>query len=110
MMNYSLKETRMKRLPLALALALPAIGAHAQAPDALQVRGWAGGCANCHGTNGQSQPGTAALAGMNRDDIVRKMMDFKNGRQSATVMHQLSKGYTDEQIAAIAAYFAAQKR
>jgi sulfide dehydrogenase cytochrome subunit len=29
---------------------------------------------------------------------------------SATVMHQLAKGYSDEQIAAIAAYFAAQKR
>lgn len=100
----------MKRLPIALALLLPAIGIHAQAPDALQVRSWAAGCANCHGTNGQSEPGTAALAGMNREALIRKMMDFKNGRESATVMHQLSKGYTDEQIAAIAGYFAAQKR
>lgn len=100
----------MKRFALALAMALPAIGAHAQPPDPLQVRSWAGGCANCHGTNGHSQPGTAALAGMNRDALIRKMMDFKNGREPATVMHQLSKGYTDEQIAAIAGYFAAQKR
>jgi cytochrome c553 len=28
----------------------------------------------------------------------------------ATVMHQISKGYTDPQIEQIAAYFAAQKR
>lgn len=104
----------MKGFPfaLALALALPAIGsqAQAQAPDPLQVRSWAGGCSNCHGTNGNAQAGSAVLAGMDRDAIVRKMMDFKSGRQGATVMHQLSKGYTDEQIAAIAAYFAAQKR
>jgi cytochrome c553 len=104
------RETRMKRLSLALALVLPAIGSQAQALEPLQVRSWAGGCANCHGTNGRSQPGIAALAGMNRDELVRRMMDFKNGRQSATVMHQLSRGYTDEQIAAIAGYFAVQKR
>jgi cytochrome c553 len=29
---------------------------------------------------------------------------------AATIMHQLAKGYTDEQIEAIAGYFAAQKR
>ena len=27
-----------------------------------------------------------------------------------TIMHQLAKGYTDEQIVAIAGYFAAQKK
>jgi cytochrome subunit of sulfide dehydrogenase len=110
MVNYAIRETRMKRLPLALALTLPAIGVQAQAPDIAQVRSWAGACANCHGTNGNAEAGTAVLAGMNRDEMTRKMMAFKNGRQLATVMHQLSKGYTDEQIAAIAAYFAAQKR
>jgi cytochrome c553 len=39
------------------------------------------------------------------------MLDYKADRvPAATIMHQLSKGYTDEQIAAIATYFAAQKR
>lgn len=97
------------RCVLALsALAVPLAG-HAQAPDPLQVRGWAGGCANCHGTNGNAQPGNVVLAGMGRDEIVKKMQDFRNGRSPATVMHQLSRGYSDEQIAAIAGYFAAQK-
>lgn len=91
-----------------VALALMAFGTRAEAPDALQVRSWAGSCANCHGTNGNAQPGMAMLAGMKRDDIVRKMLDFKSGRLPATVMHQLAKGYSDEQIAAIAGYFAAQ--
>ena len=44
--------------------------AHAQAPSALQVRSWAAACANCHGTNGQAQPGMESLAGVNKDDIV----------------------------------------
>ena len=78
----------------------------AQPADALQVRSWAAACANCHGTNGQAQPGNESLAGVNKDDLVKKLMDFKSGRKPATIMHQLSKGYTDEQLTAIAAYFA----
>jgi len=83
---------------------------HAQAPSAMQVRSWAAACANCHGTNGQAQPGMESLAGVNKDDIVKKMLDFKAGRKPATIMHQLAKGYSDDQIQAIAAYFAAQKK
>jgi sulfide dehydrogenase cytochrome subunit len=37
-------------------------------------------------------------------------MDFKAGKRPATIMHQLAKGYTDEQLADIAGYFAAQKK
>jgi cytochrome c553 len=51
-----------------------------------------------------------ALAGVSKDEIVKKMLDFKAGRKPATIMHQLAKGYSDEQIAAIAGYFAAQKK
>ena len=91
-------------------LALIASAGLAQAQDALQVRGWAAACANCHGTDGRAQPGMEALAGANKDDIVKKMLDFKAGRKPATIMHQLAKGYTDEQIVAIAGYFASQKK
>ena len=38
------------------------------------------------------------------------MKAFKEGTRPATVMHQLSKGYTDDQIDRISTYFAALKR
>lgn len=85
------------------------VQAQAQAPDPLQVRSWAASCANCHGTDGRAQPGMASLAGASKDDLVKKMQDFKAGRRPATIMHQLAKGYSDDQIEAIAAYFAGQK-
>ena len=91
-------------------LALIASAGLVQAQDATQVRSWAAACANCHGTDGRAQPGMEALAGANKDDIVKKMLDFKAGRKPATIMHQLAKGYSDEQITAIAGYFAAQKK
>lgn len=83
--------------------------AHAQV-DPLHVRSWAASCSACHGTDGRAQPGMESLAGVNKDDIVKKMLDFKAGRKPATLMHQLAKGYSDEQIVAIAAYFSAQKK
>ena len=93
------------------ATALVALSGLAQAQvDPLHVRSWAASCAACHSTEGRALPGSESLAGVNKDDIVKKMLDFKAGRKPATIMHQLAKGYSDEQIVAIAGYFAAQKK
>jgi cytochrome c553 len=78
--------------------------------DALQVRGMASSCSSCHGTYGIAQPGMESLAGKPKDDLVQKMMDFKSGKKPATLMHQLSKGYSDQQIEQLADYFAALKK
>jgi len=52
-----------------------------------------------------------SLAGLPKEVTVQKMQDYKAGRMpAATIMHQLAKVYSDEQIVAIAAYFAAQKK
>jgi len=91
------------------ALALGAGAAQAQA-DPLQVRSWAAACASCHGTNGHAQTGNEPLAGGNKDEMLKKLLDFKRGAKPATIMHQLSKGYSDEQLAAIVSWFAAQKK
>ncbi len=102
----------MKMKLLLTAASWLALSGLAQAQiDPLQARSLAASCAACHGTDGRAQPGMVSLAGSNKDDIVRKMLDYKADRvPAATIMHQLAKGYTDEQIAAIAGYFAAQKR
>ena len=94
---------------LALCLFAATGLAHASS-DPLQVRSWAAACANCHGTNGQARPRNEPLAGGNKDEMLKKLMDFKSGAKPATIMHQLSKGYTDEQLAAIAGWFAAQEK
>ena len=92
-----------------LAVACGAPAAHAQ-QDAGVARDIAANCAGCHGTNGVSQGGVPSLAGQSKPDLVRKMQDFKAGRTPSTVMTQLAKGYTDEQIDLAAGFFAAQKR
>ena len=100
---------RLSKSIAAALLAPVAAVAAAQAPDPNLARNLAATCASCHGTGGVSQGGTESLAGMPRDAMIRKMQEFKSGTRPATIMHQLSMGYTDEQIAFIAGWFAAQK-
>jgi len=99
-------------VPLVMAAAVAAAGAasaNAQGGDPNLGRNLAATCANCHGTNGIRAGEVESLAGKPRDEIVRKMQEFKSGAKPATIMHQLAKGYTDQQIELVAAWFAAQK-
>ena len=99
----------MYRATLVAALVGFAASAAAQSDPTLG-RNLAATCANCHGTNGMSAGGNESLAGRPKEDLVKTMQDFKAGRKPATIMHQLSKGFSDAQIEAIATYFSQQKR
>ena len=96
---------------LVLAGLLGCGAASAQTAQALHIRALAATCANCHGTDGRSVPGSAipSLAGLPRDYIAQQMLAFQNGSRPATVMTQIAKGFSAEQLDALAAYFAAQK-
>ncbi|MBI5658653.1 MAG: c-type cytochrome [Nitrosomonadales bacterium] len=72
-------------------------------------RNLAAACAACHGTNGHSVPGMAALAGQDKAYLTKVMLEFKTGKRPATLMHQIAKGYSDDQIAQISEFFSQQK-
>ena len=96
---------------VAIALVAFAGAAQAQAPSPTLARDLAATCANCHGTGGKAAEGSAVpgLAGRPKEDLVRMMNEFRDGKRNATIMHQLAKGYTPEQVELIAAWFAARK-
>ena len=96
--------------PMALLMAVAATGPAAHAQDSSTVRGMAATCTFCHGTDGRSVGMTPGLAGVDKGYVAQQMKDFKAGKRPGTIMHQLAKGFSDEQIEQIAAYFAAQKR
>jgi cytochrome subunit of sulfide dehydrogenase len=79
-----------------------------QAQDANLGRNLAATCANCHGTNGQARGDMKPLAGMSAEKLLALVNDYKSGNQPASIMHQISKGYTETQLKLIAAYYAAQ--
>ena len=115
-----MKTLRTSRALAALGLALACVGqAMAQAPAsadpnasrALHARQLAANCAACHGTDGRTVQGSpvAALAGTPSARMQEVLREFKEGKREATIMHQIAKGLTDEQMKTLADYFAAQK-
>jgi cytochrome c553 len=105
--------SRLLKKCLLAGLCCAALGSvQAQDAAALQVRSLAATCASCHGTAGRAvdAPAVPGLAGLPAAYMVEQMTAFKAGTRTATVMHQIAKGYSDAQIAQLAAYFAAQKK
>lgn len=108
-MQRSMKISPLAAITLLLVTALPA---QAQTgAQALYAQSLAANCASCHGTAGRATEGASitSLAGLDKNYFTAQMRAFKSGMRPATVMHQLSKGYSDAQIDAMAVYFAAQK-
>ena len=101
----------MKLIPALATLCLVAATSAAQAADPNLARNLAATCSNCHGTNGNAVKGAGldSLAGVPKDKTLQKLAEFKSGDKPASIMHQISKGYTEEQLDLIATYFAAQK-
>ncbi len=100
---------RIARASMAVAIAAEALAAATPA-SAQDARYLAANCANCHGTDGRAVGGLPSLAGLDATYFTEQMKAFRQGKRTATIMHQLSKGYTDEQIAVLAAYFAKQPK
>jgi cytochrome c553 len=76
--------------------------------SALAGRYLAANCANCHGTQGVAKGAMPSLAGKPKSFIVEQMTAFRDGKRQGTIMNQLAKGYTPEQVEKIAEYLAGQ--
>lgn len=95
------------RTPRAWPLCLALLASTAWAQDSTLGRNLAATCANCHGTAGIAKGDMKSLAGRKEDELLKLLADYRSGAQPATIMHQISKGYTDEQLKLIAKHFAA---
>lgn len=84
---------------LAAALASPPALSRAAAPPG------AASCSGCHGPPRMASP-IVPLSGRDPQDIVAAMRDYRSGQRPATVMDRIAKGFSDEEIQAIAAWLA----
>ena len=90
---------------LAAAIGIVSIAAVASAePPAGAVS-----CSGCHPASLRVTSPVPRLAGVDRAAIVRAMQEFRSGQRPATVMDRIAKGFTDDEIQALAAWFATQK-
>jgi len=103
------KEKAVNRLLQFVAaplLVLASTGVAAQTIDATRLNNLslAATCANCHGTNGVSVAGDLmpVINNLSANEIETKLKEYKAGTRNGTIMPQLAKGYTEEQIKIIA--------
>lgn len=105
------KPRRMSWVMLALTALFAAPAAHAVDAADLKLQTLAATCAQCHGTDGKPLQGSAMvrLAGAPKEQTLATLMAFRSGQRPATIMHQITRGYSPEQLAALADYFSKQK-
>lgn len=67
-------------------------------------------CAGCHGTYGHSAGEVMpSLAGMDKRYLAKAMQDYRSGARPSTIMGRIAKGYTDQEVGAIATFFSQQE-
>jgi cytochrome c553 len=93
----------MVRLAIAFMLAMLVPASAAEPPAG------AASCTGCHPAGQGVKTPIPRLNGRNAADIVAQMQAFKSGQTPSTVMDRIAKGFADAEVAAIAAWYAAQK-
>jgi len=88
---------------IALASIVVAVAASAEPPAG------AAACTGCHPASTRVTSPVPRLAGLDRAAIIRAMHDFRSGQRAATVMDRIAKGFTDDEIQAIAAWYATER-
>jgi sulfide dehydrogenase cytochrome subunit len=65
-------------------------------------------CSGCHPPTASAETRVPPLRGQNAAEIVAAMEAFRSGERPSTVMQRIAKGFSDNEIRAIAAWLAAQ--
>ncbi len=98
----------MLRLHLLVAACAVVVAAPAGAADVKAGRQKALQCQACHGLDGQAKlPDAPNLAGQNAVYLAKALKDFRSGARKNDMMALVVRNLTDDDIADLAAYFAA---
>lgn len=97
----------MRRVAAVMALALastPALAAAQPAPERVAL------CESCHGKDGNSAtPKTPSIAAQPVIYLENQLVYFREELRNAPVMQGVAKGMKDEEITALARYFASRR-
>src|SRR2546423_6830056 len=95
----------LMRLTAVLAIVL----ASATTASTAEIPAGAASCSGCHAANPRVETPVPPLAGRPAADITSQMIAFKSGQRPGTIMDRIAKGFSDEEIRAIAAWYEQQK-
>lgn len=69
----------------------------------------ASACSGCHATSSKVETPAPRLIGLKATDIENAMRAYRSGERPATVMDRIAKGFSDDEVKAIAKWYADQK-
>lgn len=93
-----------------IIIMLIAPSAHSEEQEISKGKRLFANCSSCHSLEPAiPESPIPSLTIQTRDTLVTKMREYKAGNRPATIMHQLAKGYTDEEIQSIASYIVSKK-
>ncbi len=69
----------------------------------------AASCSGCHAASARVETPVPPIKGRSPADIADAMIEYKSGKRPGTIMDRIAKGFSDEEIRAIAAWYAGQK-
>jgi cytochrome subunit of sulfide dehydrogenase len=93
---------RAGALALAFAVSAPVIAA--ESPPG------ASSCSGCHAKSATADTPVPSIRGRDPAEIVAAMQAFRSGERPSTVMGRIAKGFSDDEIRAIAAWLAGQQQ
>jgi cytochrome c553 len=108
----------MKLTAISIAMLLAAVPTFASAQNAAKAPPLSkavqeivtGRCALCHGPEGESASAVyPRLAAQHPEYLKKQLMDFRDGRRKSETMSEMAKDIKDEDIAALATFFAGKK-
>jgi len=92
------------------AVTLSAGSARAAPAIDRQAELWAAGCASCHGMDGKGVGGFPAIGARDASELLSLLLRYRSGDGEPTIMHQHSRGFSESELARIAAVFAGRRR
>lgn len=96
--------------PAAAFLAAALAGAAMSEARAADAPPGAASCSGCHpAANTNADTPVPRLVGQDAGAIVAAMQAFRSGQRPATVMDRIARGFSDDEVRAIATWFATQR-
>jgi cytochrome subunit of sulfide dehydrogenase len=77
--------------------------------DTAEPPAGASSCSGCHAASAKVETPVPKIRGRDAADIVAAMQGFRSGERSSTVMRRIAKGFSEDEIRAIAVWLAMQR-
>ncbi|MEX2523526.1 MAG: sulfide dehydrogenase [Gammaproteobacteria bacterium] len=101
---------RVKLIPVQACLFIGLLFSGIAAAQDRRAEGLALTCYTCHSGRAVENGGIPSLEPLTREELIRRLTEFRAGAAEATVMDRISAAYTDEEIDIIADYITARNK